>query len=103
MVRSARRRVGLTQRQLAEKAGVPQSTVGRIESGVTDPRSETLIRLLRACGEDLEALPRIGMGVDRSLARELLEVTSEWRIVKGGAFARKVAPMIGVARRGRRH
>ena len=32
-VYSHRKKHNLTQRQLAEKAGVPQSTIGRIESG----------------------------------------------------------------------
>lgn len=90
MVANARRRAGLTQRELAERAGVPQSTVGRIEGGATDPRSETLIRLLRACGEDLEALPRIGIGVDRTLARGQLATSMAARISGAAATARNV-------------
>lgn len=35
LLREARRSAGLSQRALAEKAGVPQSTVARIESGST--------------------------------------------------------------------
>jgi transcriptional regulator with XRE-family HTH domain len=94
MVAQARRRAGLSQRELAEKAGVPQSTVGRIESGATDPRSETLILLLRACGEDLEALPRIGMGVDRTLAREELRRSVAQRVRGAGADARNLARLL---------
>ena len=37
MVRDARRRAGLTQRQLAAKAGIPQETIARIERGRADP------------------------------------------------------------------
>jgi predicted transcriptional regulator len=37
----ARHRAGLTQRELAERAAVPQSTVGRIEAGLVDPRVGT--------------------------------------------------------------
>jgi transcriptional regulator with XRE-family HTH domain len=94
MVAQARRRAGHSQRELAEKAGVPQSTVGRIESGATDPRSETLILLLRACGEDLEALPRIGMGVDRTLAREELRRSVAQRVRGAGADARNLARLL---------
>lgn len=66
MVREARRRAGLTQRQLAAKSGVPQETIARIERGRSDPRATTLDRLLEACGYGLESRPRLGIGVDRS-------------------------------------
>lgn len=54
MLRALRRRADLSQRQLADLAGVPRSTVARIESGeVTDPRIRTLERLVRAAGGEL--------------------------------------------------
>jgi transcriptional regulator with XRE-family HTH domain len=68
-LRWARLTAGLSQRQLAEKSGLPQSTIGRIEAGLVDPRVGTLSKLLRACGYDLEVLERIGIGVDRTLMR----------------------------------
>jgi transcriptional regulator with XRE-family HTH domain len=40
----------LTQAALAERAGVPKSTVGRIESGARTPSSELVERLVRAAG-----------------------------------------------------
>ena len=79
-MRYARAKAGLSQRELAAKAGVPQSTIGRIESGAVDPRMGTLSALLRACGYDLEVEPRLGIGVDRSQLRELLKLTPEQRI-----------------------
>jgi predicted transcriptional regulator len=82
MLRWARRRAGLTQRQLAERTGVPQSTIGRIEAGTTDPRLSTIRRLLRACGFDLEVEPVLGFGVDRSQIREHLALTPDQRIVQ---------------------
>ncbi|MFI5255345.1 MAG: helix-turn-helix transcriptional regulator, partial [Candidatus Limnocylindrales bacterium] len=42
MVRHARRRAGLTQRQLSALVGIPQETIARIERGRTDPRVGTL-------------------------------------------------------------
>ena len=66
-LRWARLTAGLSQRQLAEKSGLPQSTIGRIEAGLVDPRVGTLSKLVRACGYDLEVLERIGIGVDRTL------------------------------------
>jgi transcriptional regulator with XRE-family HTH domain len=50
LVREARRRSGLTQAQLAERAGVPKSTVGRIESGARVPSTELVERLVEAAG-----------------------------------------------------
>lgn len=67
VLRHARRRAGLTQRQLAARSGIPQETIARIESGRTDPRVGTLDRLLEACGWGLEVMPRPGQGVDRTL------------------------------------
>ncbi|HEX9775500.1 MAG TPA: helix-turn-helix transcriptional regulator [Actinomycetota bacterium] len=67
VLREARRRAGLTQRELAAKAGVPQPSIARIESGATIPRVDTLDRLLEQCGEGLYAQRRLGIGVDRTL------------------------------------
>ena len=80
MVRQARRRAGLTQRALATSAGVPQSTVGRVETGRLTPRADTLERLLRATGCTLEAAPILGRGIDRTQIRELLRLTPDERI-----------------------
>jgi transcriptional regulator with XRE-family HTH domain len=49
----ARLRAGLTQRDLAKRAGKPQSSIARWESGAMHPSLETLRELLRACGFDL--------------------------------------------------
>jgi transcriptional regulator with XRE-family HTH domain len=72
VLRQARRRAGLTQRELAEKAGVPQSQVAKIESGAVVPRVDTLDRLLEAAGEGLESVARPGVGLDRTGYQELL-------------------------------
>jgi len=80
LLRSARRRAGLSQRQLAAAAGVPQATVGRIEAALVEPRADTLTRLLRAAGEELSVEPRLGEGVDRSLIRERLKLSPSDRI-----------------------
>lgn len=53
-LRALRRNADLSQRQLAERSGVPQTTIARVESGLTpDPRFRTLERLLRAAGAGL--------------------------------------------------
>ena len=98
-LRSARKRAGLSQRQLAEKSGVPQSTIGRIEAGSVDPRVRTLSRLIRACGFDLEVEPLLGEGVDRSLIRERLTLSPGERIVSAGKAAIVFSIFGGIARR----
>ena len=66
MVRNARRRANLTQRELSAKVGIPQETIARIERGRVDPRVGTLDRLLEGCGYGLEfdAPPRYWRGPD---------------------------------------
>lgn len=82
MVRDARRRAGITQRQLSAKAGIPQETIARIERGRVNPRVTTLDRLLEACGLGLESMPRLGIGVDRTQIRALLELTPSERLAR---------------------
>ncbi|KEP42275.1 hypothetical protein LAUMK4_05701 [Mycobacterium persicum] len=48
ILRIARAKTGLTQRQLAAKAGVPYSTIAKIESGVRQPTHPTLAKILAA-------------------------------------------------------
>lgn len=43
-----RLQAGLTQKELAERAGVSQSLIARIESGSVDPRISTLRRIISA-------------------------------------------------------
>jgi transcriptional regulator with XRE-family HTH domain len=56
LLRTARTRAGLSQRELARRAGTAQSVIARIELGATSPTWETLSRLLDAAGFELEAL-----------------------------------------------
>ncbi|WP_255739539.1 helix-turn-helix domain-containing protein [Frankia sp. CiP3] len=54
LVSTARGRRGMSQRELARAANVPQSTVGMIESGRRQPSVAMLERLLDAAGFHLE-------------------------------------------------
>ena len=53
ILKDARTRGRLTQRELARRAGTSQSVVARIEAGLTDPSSGTLERLLAAAGFEI--------------------------------------------------
>ena len=83
MVRYARKRAALTQRQLAAKSGIPQESIARIERGRVDPRVGTLDRLLEACEFGLEAMPRLGIGIDRSQFVSLLRASPAERLAVG--------------------
>ncbi|MGC4893780.1 GNAT family N-acetyltransferase [Micromonospora sp. DT31] len=63
LLRRLRRRADLSQRELAVRAGVPQSAVARVESGrVADPRYRTVERLIRAAGGRLDVTVDPGPG-----------------------------------------
>ncbi|MGW3888811.1 helix-turn-helix domain-containing protein [Micromonospora chokoriensis] len=62
-LRALRRRADLSQRELAERSGVPQPTLARIESGrAVDPRFRTVERLVTAAGGE------VAVGVPTALA-----------------------------------
>ncbi|MEU7652301.1 GNAT family N-acetyltransferase [Micromonospora taraxaci] len=62
-LRALRRRADLSQRELAERSGVPQPTLARIESGrAADPRFRTVERLVTAAGGE------VAVGVPTALA-----------------------------------
>jgi hypothetical protein len=50
----ARKRAGLTQAELARRAGTSQPVISAYEHGRRDPGIETLRRLVRAAGAELE-------------------------------------------------
>ena len=80
LLRYARQKSNLSQRELGRRAGTTQATISRIEEGLISPRFDTLERLLDACGFELEARPRRGEGIDRSAIRALLRVTPAERL-----------------------
>jgi transcriptional regulator with XRE-family HTH domain len=53
LLREARLRSGLTQAQLAGRAGTSQPAIARYESGRVQPSLERLRALIRACGLEL--------------------------------------------------
>jgi len=84
----ARRSAGFTQRQLAERSGVPQPTIARIESEKQMPRADTLDRLLRACGWELDMSLRRGDGEDKGLIRSWISLSPEDRAERSAAYGR---------------
>jgi len=53
----AREAKGLTQKELAERAGIKQSAVARLERMQAIPQIDTLFKLLQPLGYTLEIVP----------------------------------------------
>jgi len=79
-LRHARRRAGLTQRELATRAGVPQSYIARVESGRVDPSVSTLANLLRACEMQLGISPGSGESLDSTMLDRYIKMAPADRL-----------------------
>lgn len=97
LVREARRRAGLSQRELAERAGTTQSAVARIETGRSAPSFDAVLRLVRLCGFDLDIMLVERDDSDWMQARELLRMSPEDRIASGIADANTMLQLQGTA------
>jgi transcriptional regulator with XRE-family HTH domain len=53
LMRTARKRAGLSQQELAERLQMPRSQIARWEADGVDPGFAATRRVLRACGFDL--------------------------------------------------
>ena len=83
LLRQARERAGLSQRQLAQRAGTAQSVIARIERGLSSPTWDTLERLLEAAGFELAAQvePRVVVGSHMlDDVPRILQLTPEQRL-----------------------
>ena len=79
LVRAARRHAGLTQRELAERAGTTQSVIARLETPGANPRVATLERVLHAAGRRLE-VGEASHDLDEDQLRERLALTPGERL-----------------------
>lgn len=85
LIRIARSRAHLTQRELARRAKTAQSVVARIENGDTSPTWETMTRLLAAAGFDLDARLDIGTADASHMLADvprILRLTPEERLLE---------------------
>ena len=57
-IKRIRKELGITQEELARKAGVTQAYIAKLEAGKVDPRLSTLNRILQALLECKKALPK---------------------------------------------
>jgi transcriptional regulator with XRE-family HTH domain len=82
LIRAARLRAELSQGQLAERLGMPRSSIARWEIDQVEPGFSTLRRVLQACGFDLSlALIPHERDLERDArARELSRLTPQERL-----------------------
>jgi transcriptional regulator with XRE-family HTH domain len=100
LLREARERHGVSQKQLAMRARTTQSAISRIERDKISPSVETLRELLYLLGEDLTLVAEErDSGIDRTLNAERLKLSPSERLDYGAAFANQVIAMSPLPRR----
>jgi transcriptional regulator with XRE-family HTH domain len=78
LIREARLRAGLTQKELSELTGRERSVIARWEQGVISPPIDSLMQIIHSCGFDLPlTLLPIDKAADAELREALLETPSE--------------------------
>lgn len=100
LLREARAKHRVSQKQLAMRAGTTQSAISRLERDKVSPSVETLRELLYLLGEDL-SLGAEGRdsGIDRTLNAERLRLSPSERLEHGTAFAAQVIASSPLPRR----
>jgi transcriptional regulator with XRE-family HTH domain len=90
LIREARRRAGLTQTELALRAGTAQPAIARWESGRTAVSLDDVRRLVRLCGFELETslVPRDDSDVAQ--AARLAELSGQQRLERHARIARQL-------------
>jgi transcriptional regulator with XRE-family HTH domain len=91
LLKDARDRHGVSQHELAIRAGTTQSAISRIERDRVSPSIETLAQLLHLLGEQLALKSEVrDTGVDPTLIRGALRRSPGERVDYGVAFANQV-------------
>jgi transcriptional regulator with XRE-family HTH domain len=91
LLKDARRRHRVSQRELAMRASTTQSAISRIERDRVSPSVETLRELLYLLGEDLAlGTKRRDSGIDATLIDQQLRLSPTERLDYGVAFANLV-------------
>ena len=81
LIKSIRVQLGMSQKALAKQAGVPQSTISRIEQEERDANLSTLKKILNAISCDLVIVPLLQDSIDtirRKQARKMAETQVEY-------------------------
>jgi transcriptional regulator with XRE-family HTH domain len=95
LIHEARRRAGLTQTELAARAGTSQPGIARWESGRTAVSLDDVLRLVRLCGFDLEIMLVSRDESDAAQAARLAGLTGQERIDRHARLVRQLSAMRG--------
>jgi predicted nucleotidyltransferase/DNA-binding XRE family transcriptional regulator len=98
ILRTARHRAGLTQRELADRAGVTQSVVSAYERGRREPSLSTLRRLVDATGHRMD-VTTAGAAVPRASLRSLVERHRSELVAVAGRYGLTDLRLFGSAAR----
>ncbi|MEB3983181.1 helix-turn-helix transcriptional regulator [Mycobacterium sp. 663a-19] len=93
LIHEARRRAGLSQAELAARAGTAQPAIARWESGGTAVSLDDVMRLVRLCGFDLELhlVPRDDS--DLAQAARLASLSGQERLARHDRLTRQLSEL----------
>lgn len=99
LIRDTRTAAGLTQAELARRAGVTQGAVAQLERPGSNPSVARLDRVLRAAGARLElAAPPWAPQVDETLLARNLRLTPAERLTAFETARRELGELRGALR-----
>jgi transcriptional regulator with XRE-family HTH domain len=90
LIREARRRAGLTQAELADRAGTAQPAIARLESGRTAVSLDDVVRLVRLCGLNVELQIVESDDSDLAQAARLAPLSGQQRLDRHARLARQL-------------
>lgn len=76
-IKTARRRKGLTQRELSKRTKIPQSHISKIEKGAVDLHISSLIEIVRTLDLEIMLIPRSLVKIVEALQKSGVEMEEE--------------------------
>lgn len=99
-VRTARQEAGLTQAELARRAGTTQSTIARMESPRSNPTLASVDQVLAAVHRSIELAPAAAPAdVDESQIVEQLRLMPAQRLARHDASEHNLRSLVRAAKR----
>ncbi len=86
LVRAARRGAGLTQRELAERLGVSQPVIARLERRGANPTIATLDHIVATTNHSLRLELDVESGIDESMIAADLAISADQRLRRFESF-----------------
>jgi len=80
LIKTSRRRSGLTQAAVARRAGMTQPVVARLEREGANPRLDTLEKVIAATGHSLELSAGPASGIDETMITADLRLSPDERL-----------------------